>query len=234
MTAMTTLTVPRGYYRFCGILLMLGGLMGAAGQLMHAPDTPESVAAIPEFLNLAVNMHVQLAWASTLILLGLSGLYLRQAAGLRFWGWLSLPLLFIGLMLEIFHGPVQILGYPIMYGNIQDEAALKIVNDGISHMAIDRFPLQLAVTAPILPCILLGFLLLAFSTLKARILPKGPAIFNLVVLVILILGMFIKAHFFEVSFSYIHLAIVYYGFTLFSSVSSSAATGQRAAARTTA
>lgn len=206
--------LPKGYLKFGGWTVLLGGLMGVIGQVLHAGDTPASVQEIPAFLDKAVNLHVLLAWSSTLILMGLPALYLRQAAGLKKWGWAGLPLLFIAMMFEIFHGPVQILAYPILFGSIETEEALKAVSDQINNMAIDQYPLQLAVLIPIVPFLFLGMLLLGLATLKAKVLPKGPGILMLTVLVLMIAGRFIPLHVFEYAFSFIHVAFVYYGATL--------------------
>lgn len=211
---MSTSILPKGFVKFSGIVLILGGLMGSIGQLFHLEDTPESVADIPHFLPLAVNFHVLLAWASTLILMGLPALFLRQASGLKWWGWLAFPLLFIGLMFEIFHGPVQILAYPILFGGIGNEADLKLVSDQINNLAVDQFPLQLLVLIPIVPCIILGLILFAAGMLKARVLPKGPAIYTFAVLVCLLAGFFVHIRFFELSFSYLHLIWVWTGAAL--------------------
>ncbi|UJF31577.1 hypothetical protein [Paenibacillus hexagrammi] len=230
------LTLPKGFLRFSGWALFLGGILGVIGQILHAGDVPESVAAIPSFLKQAVSIHVMLAFSSTFLLMGLPGLFLRQSQGLRVWGWVGLPLLFIGMMFEIFHGPVQILAYLILFGSIHDDAALKLVSDQINNLSVDQYPLQLLVLIPILPCILIGLLLTGLSSLKARILPKGPGILALVVLALLIIGRFIPLQIFDYSFSLIHLVYIWFGATLAfesssrtsSSSSSSSISGEQA------
>ncbi|WP_261301815.1 hypothetical protein [Paenibacillus andongensis] len=220
------ISIPKGFLRFSGWALFIGGIMGVIGQVMHAGDVPETVSAIPSFLKQAVNLHVLLAFSSTFLLLGLPGFFLRQSKGLRKWGWVGLPLLFIGMMFEIFHGPVQIIAYPILFGSIQDEAALKVVSDQINNMSIDKFPLQLLVLIPIIPCIFIGLLLTGIATLKARVLPRGLGLSAITVLVILVVGKFIPLHIFEYSFSLIHVVFTYFGATLafesYASISTSA------------
>lgn len=210
------MSIPKGYLKFSGIMLLLGGIMGFTGQLVHLGDVPETVKDIPEFLKGAVNTHVLLAYASTFILMGLPALFLRQATGLKWWGWLSYPLLFIGLMLEIFHGPVQIIAYPIIFDFVHTAADLKHVSDLLNNMAVDQFPLQLAIFIPIVPGILLGLLLLGISALRAKILPKAPAIFVFVVLAIQVLSFIVPVHIhlLEISFAYIHLIFVWFGAVL--------------------
>lgn len=205
------ITIPKGFFRFSGISLLLGGAMGAIGQVLHLEDTPDTVADIPHWLPMAVNLHVLLAWGSTLILMGLPGLFLRQASGLKKWGWAALPLLFIGLMFEIFHGPVQIMAYPYIFDHIRSDAELQTFADYLNDMAIDRFPLQLAVMIPIMPGVFLGMLMTGIAILKAKVLPKGPGIGLLVVFGLLIAGMFIHVHILEISFSYLHLMFLWLG-----------------------
>ncbi|MGG1675400.1 hypothetical protein ACIFOT_06535 [Neobacillus sp. NRS-1170] len=207
------MSIPKGYLKFSGIMLLVGGIMGFTGQLVHLGDVPESVKDIPEFLKGAVNIHVLLAYSSTFILMGLPALFLRQASNLKWWGWLSFPLLFIGLMLEIFHGPVQIIAYPIIFDFVHTAADLQHVTDLLNNMAVDRFPLQLAVFIPIVPGIFLGLLLFGFSTLRAKVFPKAPVIFLFVVFAIQILSFVVPVHIhlLEISFAYIHLIFVWFG-----------------------
>ncbi|MBD0381087.1 hypothetical protein [Paenibacillus sedimenti] len=223
-----SISVPKGFLRFSGWTLFLGGIMGVIGQVLHGEDVPDSVAHIPAFVNQAVNLHVLLAYASTLILLGLPGLFLRQSSGLKKWGWIALPILFIGLMLEIFHGPVQILAYPIMFDGIKDDAALKVISDQINNLSIDKFPFQLAVLIPIVPCILIGLLLTGLSSIKARVLSKGPGILCFINIGIFIISQFVHLPIFNYSFSLIHLVFVWFGailaFESYASVSSSSST----------
>ncbi|MDF2961319.1 MAG: hypothetical protein K0S39_3054 [Paenibacillus sp.] len=206
--------IPVRFFKLCGWSLFIGGVMGMLGQILHAPDVPGSVASIPEFLKLAVNLHVLLAFSSTFILLGLPAVFLRQASSLRWWGWLAFPLLFIGLMLEIFHGPVQIFAYPLLFGSIKTEDQLKVVSDQINNMIVDEFPLQLLVVVPMVPFLLFGFLLFGISMLYARLLPKGCAIFILIVLALLVCGNFIKHPVFDYSVALVHLIFIWLGLIL--------------------
>ncbi|PYI52532.1 hypothetical protein [Paenibacillus flagellatus] len=203
--------IPKGYLTFGGWALMLGGAMGAVGQLVHAPDVPDSVEHIPHFLDMAVNVHVLLAWASAFVLMGLPAIFLRQAQGLKWWGWLALPLLFIALMFEIFHGPVQILAYPILFGSIDSPAALQAVSDQINHLSVDRYPAQLLVLVPIVPFLFAGMVLLGIATLTSRTIHKAPGVALLVVFALLVIGRFVPIRFFELAFSYVHLAFAAYG-----------------------
>ncbi|MGM0881715.1 MAG: hypothetical protein ACQEXQ_11870 [Bacillota bacterium] len=204
--------VPQGFIRISGWLLLVAGIMGFTGQIVHLEDVPESLAHLPEFLQTAVNTHVFLAYASTLLLLGLSAIFLRQAGKLPKWGWAALPLLFIGLMLEIFHGPVQIIAYPILFGDIETEEQLKVVSDQITNMDPTAFPLSMLVFVPIVPFLMIGLLILGLSTLKARIFPKALGIFTLVVLVVCVTGFFfMHLRVFAISFGYIYLVFGAFG-----------------------
>ncbi|RCW48094.1 hypothetical protein [Paenibacillus prosopidis] len=206
------LQVPQGLLRISGWLLLIAGIMGFTGQIVHLEDVPESLGHLPEFLKTAVNTHVLLAYASTFLLLGLTAIFLRQAGKLPKWGWAALPLLFIGLMLEIFHGPVQIIAYPILFGDIETEEQLKVVSDQITNMDPTAFPLSMLVFVPIVPFLMLGLLILGLSTLKARVFPKALGIFTLVVLVVCITGFFfMHLRVFTISFGYIYLLFGAFG-----------------------
>jgi hypothetical protein len=207
------MSIPKGYIKFSGISVLIGGIMGFTGQLVHLGDVPESVADIPSFLQSAVNIHILLAYASTFILLGLPAIYLRQSAKLKWWGWLSLPMLFIGLMLEIFHGPVQIIAYPMLFEDVKTATDLEHVSNLIMNPNISDFPLALSIFIPIVPFLFIGLLLFGISVLKAKILPKSAAIFTLVVLAIQIISFIvpIHIHILEISFAYIHLIFVVFG-----------------------
>lgn len=205
---MLQIQVPKGYLRFGGWSLLIGGLMGFSGQLMHIGDTPEKLGDITGFVETAVNTHVWLAWASILILMGLPAIYLRQAGKLKVWGWVGLPLLFIGMILEIFHGPFQILAYPIIYSLVSTDAVLNTVNDQIANLMIDDYPLTLLVLIPLLPGIVFGLLLLGISTIKSGVFHKGLGIFTLVVLALLVGGRSMP----DVNvFSAVHLIFVVFG-----------------------
>lgn len=183
--------IPKGYLKFGGWTLLVGGTMGVIGQLLHIGDTPDTLAGIPDFVQTAVSTHVLLAWASVLILLGMPAMYMRQAERLNKWGWIGFPLLFIGIILEIFHGPVQIISYPIIYDHVKDAETLKVVNDQVFNLMIDQYPLTLAVLIPLMPTLLIGLLLLGISTIKARVLPKWAGVLTLVALALLIGGRFV-------------------------------------------
>jgi hypothetical protein len=186
---MNQIQIPNGYLKFSGWALLIGGLMGFSGQLMHIGDTPGTLKDIPNFLEMAVNTHVWLAWASILVLMGMPAIYLRQAERLKLWGWIGFPLLFVGMILEIFHGPFQILAYPIIYNLVSSDEVLHTVNNFVNNLMIDDYPLTLLVLIPLLPGILIGMLLLGISTFKAKVFHKAVGIFVLVAMAILIGGM---------------------------------------------
>jgi hypothetical protein len=204
--------IPKGYLRFGGWALLIGGLMGFSGQLIHIGDTPATMKDIPNFIDTAVNTHVWLAWATILLLMGLPAIYLRQSEKLKKWGWIGFPLLFVGMILEIFHGPFQILAYPIIYNMVSSDAVLNTVNDQVNNLMVDDYPLTLLVLIPLMPGIVLGLLLLGISTIKARVFHKGFGIFTLVVLVLMMGGMFMPEDI--NTFSAVHLIFVAFGAVL--------------------
>lgn len=186
---MNQVQMPSRFLKLCGWSLLVGGFLGFTGQLVHIGDTPASIEDIPHFLHTAVNTHVLLAWASILILLGMPAMFLSQSGRLGKLGWAGFPLLFIGMILEIFHGPVQIMAYPIIYNDIPNADALKTVNDLVNNLRIDDFPLSLLVLIPLMPGLFLGLLFLGIGTIRARVLPKWLSLVPLIVFVVLLLGM---------------------------------------------
>lgn len=203
--------VPKGYLKFAGWMLLIGGLMGMTGQAIHLEDVPASVGEMPSFLTDAVNTHVLLAFSSTFLLMGLPAIYLMQAHKLKAWSWIGFPLLFIGLMFEIFHGPVQIISYPIMFSYVHNAADLQHLADQINSMSVDKYPMQLLIFIPIIPGILLGILFLGINALRAKVFPKAAGIITLTILALLIIGFFIKTGPFHNTFMYVHLIFVTFG-----------------------
>jgi|GEM_PF-1282913 len=208
------IAVPRGYLKFGGFALLIGGFMGFLGQLLHIGDTPDTLADIPGFLNTAVSTHVLLAWASILILLGMPAIYLRQAGSLRIWGWIGFPLLFIAMMLEIFHGPVQILAYPILFGNIHDAETLALVSKQVNELLVDQYPVSLLVLIPLMPALILGLLLLGISAIRARTYPKWIGWLTIAALLILILPLQKQIPILNYAFSLVHVVYMCFGAAL--------------------
>lgn len=180
------IAVPRTFFRFSGWMLLIAALMIVTVQYIHLEDIPASLGQMDYFVDVAVWTHVALVVAYTMFLMGLAGLYLRQAEGLKWWGWLSYGFIFTFFMFELMHAPLQIFDYPIIYENIQTEADLKTANDLVTkiqnHMGPGMFLMML-----LFPCMLFGTVLMGMGMLKAKILPKAPAIVNLCMLVFVIL-----------------------------------------------
>jgi hypothetical protein len=138
------------------------------------------------FVDVAVWTHVALVVAYTMFLMGLAGLYLRQAEGLKWWGWLSFGFIFTFYMFELMHAPLQIFNYPIFYENIQTEADLKAANDLVTKISGHAGPGMILMML-LFPCMLFGTVLSGIGMLKARVLSKMPAIVNLCMLIFVIL-----------------------------------------------
>jgi len=217
--------VPNRYLKSSGWLLMVAAVIGFTGQILHLEDVPESLAHLPTFLQTAVNTHVALAYASIFLLLGLPAIFLRQAGSLPGWGWAALPLLFIALVLEMFHGPVQIIAYPMLFADVATEAELAGVSERIVTMDPTAYPISMLVFVPIVPFLLIGLLLLGIATVRAGAFPKRVGWLTLAVLVACVAGFFLgHLRVFAISFGYIYLAFGAYGACL--------AFGKRASAAT--
>lgn len=180
------IAVPRTFFRFSGWMLLVATLMIVTVQYIHLEDIPASLRQMDYFVDVAVWTHVVLVVAYTMFLMGLAGLYLRQAEGLRWWGWLSFGFIFTFFMLELMHAPLQIFDYPIFYENIQTEADLKAANDLVLKIQGNIGPGMILMVL-MFPCMLFGTLLSGIGMLKARVLSKAPAIVNLCMLIFVIL-----------------------------------------------
>lgn len=181
-----TIAVPNGFLRFSGWMLLLGGLIFTVVQYVHLEDTPANLDQMAYFVDVAMWTHIALTVAITLILLGLPGLFLRQSAKLKWWGWIGLVFVFAVFMLDNLHSPIQIFQYPVFYGNIVTEADLTAANELVTkHQSYEGPGTYLMML--IFPFLILGTILTAIAVLRAKQLSKWPAIAQLVLLVFLIL-----------------------------------------------
>ncbi|MFC5470982.1 hypothetical protein ACFPPD_20035 [Cohnella suwonensis] len=173
--------VPNRFFRFCGWMLMLSGLLTIIIQYIHLEDVPSGLDQMEYFVDVAVWTHIGLLLSFAMFLMGFVGLYLRQAEGLKWWGWLSFGFLFMFFMLDATHAPIQIFGYPVFFDNIQTEDQLQAASDMV--MKIGSVGPGFMMMAALFPCIFFGTLLMGISMLRAKVLSKWPAIATLVSIV---------------------------------------------------
>lgn len=151
--------------RWSGLALMLGGIAFAVHLVTHPPGETAQYALYP----LWVPSHLLGSIASILISLGLVGLYLRQSEKVGLPGMIGFILAFVGVTLSA--GALLFLSV----GLVPFLAA-----QGMDSLVDPKGPLltstamQLSVGLPALS-LLLGVLLFAIATLRARVLSRWGA-----------------------------------------------------------
>ncbi|WP_276353003.1 hypothetical protein [Cohnella caldifontis] len=170
--------MPDRFFRFCGWMLLISGILTIVIQFVHLEDVPSGMEQMDYFVDVAVWTHIGLVLAFAMFLMGFVGLYLRQAAGLKWWGWLSFVCFFLFFTLDGTHSPIQIFGYPVIYERIQNAEQLQAAND--LAMKIGSIGPGFAMMTALFPLILLGTLLMGISMLRAKILSQWPAVAMLV------------------------------------------------------
>ncbi|MBD0383143.1 hypothetical protein [Paenibacillus sedimenti] len=175
------ITVPQSFLRFSGWMLLLAGVIIGIVQAVHLEDIPAGMEEMSYFVDVAVWTHIALYIGITMLLMGLAGLYLRQAHALKWWGWISYGFIFFAYMVDLTHAAIQIFDYPVLFADIQTEEQLKAASDAVLKVQMSDGPgsMLMAVAYPML---LLGALLMSISMLRAKLLTKWPAIMNLVFL----------------------------------------------------
>lgn len=162
-----------------GLVLLLGGLMGAVAHIIH-PLPPENAQAMEKYIHSTVRAHLLLGASVLLVCLGLPALYarIRESSGIA--AFLSLPLLFFGLMLgEFMHCPVEVAIFPEL-ASLGYTDASSIVGHMFSGSSVYG-----RVQALSTPLIVAGVFCLLFGTRRVAI-PRWPKVFLVGFLVFLL------------------------------------------------
>lgn len=167
--------VPQTLFRVSGMLLLIAGLANFVVQIVHLEDVPKNLAQLSYFVDVAVGTHVAMLLSTPLLLIGITGLYVRQAEVLKWWGWLSYFLIFTYFTFELIHAILQIYQYPVLFADVKTEEALKAASD-IANKTLyhDGFPTVLSSVA--FPAVLIGFLLATIAMYRARVYSKWAAL----------------------------------------------------------
>lgn len=159
-------------------MLILSGLAHFFVHIVHLEDTPVSLAQLPYFLDMAVGTHATLLFATPLVLMGLTGLFVRHAEKIRWWGWIGYACIFFMFIFELIHGVLQIYQYPVLFDGITTEAQLKDASDmALKTLNHEGFPKVLQLVA--MPLVLGGFILLTIALYRARVYSKWLALWFL-------------------------------------------------------
>ena len=156
--------------RWAGLCALIGGLCYVFVGIFHPANVPESVIT-----TRWATVHVVVCAMSFFGLLGLMGLYARQAAKS---GWLGLAG-FVLLSLWM----VVVMGFSFVEAFILPQVAasspalvdawMKMFNGGTATVDLGVLPTLWTLTAP---AYILGGLLFGIATFRARILPRGAAV----------------------------------------------------------
>jgi hypothetical protein len=156
--------------RLAGLSALIGGLCYVFVGIFHPANIPASVTTTRWEV-----VHVVACAMSFFGVLGLAGIYARQAVKA---GWLGL-VGFILLSLWM----VTIMGFSFVEAFILPHLAtttpaladawMKMFNGGTSNLSLGVLPTLWTLTAPIY---ILGGLLFGVATFRARILPRPPAV----------------------------------------------------------
>jgi hypothetical protein len=151
--------------RWSGLSLMLGGIIGAVGLFIHPPADTAVYALYP----LWVPAHLLSGIASLLIALGLVGLYARQLEKVGLAGLIGFVLTFVGITLSagefIF---IDVVVFPLIAARGLDW--LNTPNGALRTSSAFQLTAGLGALS-----LLLGLLLFAIATLRARLLPRWGA-----------------------------------------------------------
>jgi hypothetical protein len=156
--------------RLAGLSALLGGLCYVFVGIFHPANLPASVTT-----TRWATVHVIACAMSFFAVLGLAGIYARQAVKA---GWLGL----VGyVLLSLWF--VLIMGFSFVEAFILPHVAtatpalvdgwMKMFNGGTSKINLGVLPTLWTLTAPIY---ILGGLLFGIATFRARILPRGAAV----------------------------------------------------------
>ncbi|MGB8643743.1 MAG: hypothetical protein WCF84_00770 [Anaerolineae bacterium] len=153
----------RTLVRWCGVALLIGGMLGAVGEAVQPLNTASSAALSPAWIP----VHTLFLAADVFIAFGLFGLYLRQADKAGWLGLIAFVLAVFATALSI--GSAAIQAYVFSYVAAQPNAP-KLLSEFTSPGG------PLAAVGPLdLTWVLLyepGFILTAIATIRAGVLPR--------------------------------------------------------------
>lgn len=176
---------PQTLYQLGGVVLLLGGALGALGQVIH-PTDPDGPAAIAEYIRAGEPAHVVLFFAVLLILLGLPAVCVRQNHKAGLLGLIGVVLVFFGLpLMDLVHSVGFFTLLPALLARVPDQI-MPIV------MTADEEPVHAALMMTSAPTLFLGTLLLAISTIQARVLSSWPAWLLLIALAGIVIEPFLN------------------------------------------
>jgi hypothetical protein len=172
-----TITASR-LVRWSGLAAILAGLIFAGIQPIHPADV---VASVTTSLWTAI-IGLKLAMC-LFFLVGITGIYARQAEKAGWLGFIGFALLTVSFWLQTGFVFVELFVLPVVASSLPGfvESALGIANGQPGTMDIGAFVPAYGVLGV---CYLLGGLLFGIATVRAAVLPRLPAILLAVAAVI--------------------------------------------------
>ncbi|MBI1878113.1 MAG: hypothetical protein HYR94_07790 [Chloroflexi bacterium] len=155
-------------YRLGGVAVLVGGVLGALSEALHPAD-PEGPATLAEYARVAQPVHLLMFVGVILLLLGLPAVYVRQSHKAGILGLVGFVLLFFGLSLVALpHSVIDFDLLPTLVAQVPDQVMPIMMAE-----AEDPFVAFMGMIA--FPTLLVGTVLLAISTIRARVFPSWPA-----------------------------------------------------------
>jgi len=152
-------------FRLSGAALVLGGALGAAGQLLHPAD-PEGPAMLAAYAQASQPIHLMLFFAVMLVLLGLPGVYARQSEQTGLLGLVGFLLLFFGVpLVDLIHSVVDFAILPAVVEQAPDQA-MSVV------LAAFEDPSWAILQMLGFPLLGLGVIVFGIATIRARVFPR--------------------------------------------------------------
>lgn len=152
--------------RLSGLALILGGAIGAYGQMFHPAD-PETAADLPRYVQDGTSIHRALYFAVMLILLGLPALHARQSKKTGILGLAGFVLLFFGLpLVDLIHSVVFANVLPTLVAETSPDQAMSVL---VAAFSAPPWAILEMLGRPLLA---LGVLLFSIATIRARVFPS--------------------------------------------------------------
>jgi hypothetical protein len=151
-----------------GVAVLVGGLCGALSEALHPAD-PVGPAALIDYARAAQSVHVLMFVGVIVLLLGLPAVYVRQSLKAGILGLVAFVLLFFGLtLLALPHSVIDFALLPTLVRQVPNQVFAIMMAEGDDPIAA-----LLWMTAE--PTVVIGALLWAYSTIRARVLSAWPA-----------------------------------------------------------
>ncbi len=199
----------RSLIRLSGLSLILGGIT----LFVHYATHPQGESAPYVAMPLWIPSHVLGFVAWSLILMGLVGLYLRQAEKAGLFGFLAFVFAFVSGMASggggLWGGAV----FQVLYPNAGDPGGPLFTSPG-ARLVVDLLGIWI-----------LAFVLFALSTLRARVLPRAGAwlVMPAALMAVLAVALFpfgspVQYYIADVASAILGLGLIMWGYALWSGV----------------